>query len=442
MDKSMSRDQMLRLTLALCLLLMHACAMPASAPRGESSSSKEGPDVQVVQLPDGRLRLALPLQPADPALRRFSVEEARSALFEFREALSRYSPRILKTASFSGCSGSRESTAWAQSLREQFIARYGTPLVPLPDCLEESALLMALRLSPRYMSAGVREAAQELFKDPVFLAGVATAVVVYLIAWAAPEPLFTKSFAMAATVLLASVFTVAELAHVGAVAWTLYQDTQGRRTLEEIERAAERFGKAMGGVGFRILVTVASWGVAKGLPKVPPGGVRAWLKQRRLSLVGGMELTEAVFVQATSVQAVADGTLVITGVSAGNTAQVLRSACKDGLLKAPGYQWHHLATDKNELSDLRGGPWTPIFEAIFARAGMTLDARENQVFLKDHGGPHPEEYHEEIHKRLQNAVGNCKTQQQCRSRLMDALRKISDEVCTPGTRLHHLVTKS
>lgn len=437
----MSHDRMLRLTLALCLLLMHACAMPASAPRGESSSSKAGPDVQVSQLPDGRLRLSLPRQPADPALQPFSMEEARSALFEFREALSRYPPRILKTASFSGCSGPRASTPWAQSLREQFIARYGTPLVPLPDCLEESALLMALRLSPRYMSAGMREAAQELFKDPVFLAGVATAVVVYLIAWAAPEPLFTKSFAMAATVLLASVFTVAELAHVGAVAWTLYQETQGRRTLEEIERAAERFGKAMGGVGFRILVAVASWGVAKGLPKVPPGGLQAWLKQRRLSLVSGMELTEAVFEHATAVQAVADGTLVITGVSAGNTAQILRSACKDGLLKVPGYQWHHLATDKNELSDLRGGPWTPIFEEIFASAGMTLEARENQVFLKGHGGPHPEAYHDEIYMRLQEAIKKCKTPQICRAKLVGELKKIADEICTPGTKLHGLVTK-
>jgi len=437
----MSRDRVLRLTLALCLFLVHACAMPASAPRGESSSSKEGPDVQVSQLPDGRLRLSLPLQPVDPALQRFSVEEARSALFEFREALSRSPPRILKTASFSGCSGPGESTPWAQSLREQFIAQYGTPLVPLPDCLEESALLMALRLSPRHMSAGMREAAQELFKDPVFLAGVATAVVVYLIAWVAPEPIFTKSFAMAATVLLASVFTIAELAHVGAVAWTLYQDTQGSRTLEEIERAAERFGKAMGGVGFRILVAVASWGVAKGLPRVPPGGVRAWLKQRRLSLVGGMELTEAVFAHATSVQAVADGTLVVAGVSAGNTAQALRSACKDGLLKVPGYQWHHLATDKNKISDLQGGPWTPIFEEIFASVGMSLDARENQVFLNAHGGPHPEAYHREIYRRLQGAIKDCKTQQICRDKLVGELKKIADEVCTPGTRLHGLVTK-
>jgi hypothetical protein len=111
------------------------------------------------------------------------------------------------------------------------------------------------------------------------------------------------------------------------------------------------------------------------------------------------------------------------------------------LLKVPGFTWHHLATDKNEISDLRGGPWTPFFEVLFARAGMTLDARENQVFLKGHGGPHPEEYHEEVHRRLRDAIKDCKTKQVCRVRLLDALKQISDEVCTPGTRLHRLVTK-
>lgn len=288
----------------------------------------------------------------------------------------------------------------------------------------------------------MREAAHALFKDPAFLAGVATALVVYLIAWASPEPIFTKSFAMAATVLLASVFTIAEIAHAGAVAWNLYQDTQGNRSLEEIEAAAERFGRAMGAAGFRMLVMVASWGVAKGLPKVPPGGVWAGLTQRRLAVVGGVELTEVVSVQATSVQAMMDGTLVIAGVSAGNTSQVFRSACKDGLLKVAGFAWHHLATNKNDISDLRGGPWTPLFEAIFAQAGMTLDAPENQIFLKDHRGPHPEEYHEEIHRRLRDAIKGCRSTQLCRARLVDELKRISDEVCTPGTRLHRLLTKS
>jgi hypothetical protein len=436
-------DRVVRLSLALGLVLVHAsCAMSANAPRELPSQIQKGPEVQVSQLPDGRLRLAFSPLSLEPALQRLSVEEARSTLIEFREALARHPPRSQQAASFSGCSGPGRPVSWEQVLREQFVARYGNPLVPLPDRLEESALFLALRLSPRYMPAGMREAAQALFKDPAFLAGVATALVIYLIAWVSPEPIFTKSVAMAATVLLASVFTIAEIAHAGAVAWNLYQDTQGHRTLEEIEAAAERFGRAMGGAGFRMLVMVASWGVAKGLPKVPPGGVWAWLTQRRLAVVGGMELTEVVSVQATSVQVMVDGTLVIAGVSAGNTSQVFRGACKDGLLKVSGFTWHHLATNKNDISDLRGGPWTPLFEAIFAQAGMILDAPENQIFLKDHRGPHPEEYHEEVHRRLRDAIKGCRSTQLCRAKLVDELKRISDEVCTPGTRLHRLLTKS
>ncbi|QRN96166.1 AHH domain-containing protein [Archangium violaceum] len=91
---------------------------------------------------------------------------------------------------------------------------------------------------------------------------------------------------------------------------------------------------------------------------------------------------------------------------------------------------------------MRGGPWTPRFEKIFAKAGMSLDARENQVYLEAHQGPHPEEYHDEVYERLREAVSRCRTQQSCRARLVDALGRIADEVCTPGSRLHRLVTKS
>jgi len=33
-------------------------------------------------------------------------------------------------------------------------------------------------------------------------------------------------------------------------------------------------------------------------------------------------------------------------------------------------QKHHIATIANKKSSLRGGPWTPLFEKLFARAGM------------------------------------------------------------------------
>ena len=114
----------------------------------------------------------------------------------------------------------------------------------------------------------------------------------------------------------------------------------------------------------------------------------------------------------------------------------------DGSEKKDGYHWHHLATNKNGSSTVSGGPWTPLFERLFARAGMSLDAAENLVYLAGHKGPHPEEYHSVVYRRLEEALEECRAGPQCRSRLVDELRKLADEVCTPGSLLHRLVTKT
>jgi hypothetical protein len=73
---------------------------------------------------------------------------------------------------------------------------------------------------------------------------------------------------------------------------------------------------------------------------------------------------------------------------------------------------------------------------------MNLDAAENLVYLKGHKGPHPAAYHREIFRRLSLAIEDCGTIAQCRSKLMEELRKISEEICTPESLLHGLVTKS
>ena len=70
---------------------------------------------------------------------------------------------------------------------------------------------------------------------------------------------------------------------------------------------------------------------------------------------------------AEAVQMVADGTLVVTGVAVGTAAATAGSACTDGSEKMDGYHWHHLATNKNDISALRGGPWTPLFEEPLRR---------------------------------------------------------------------------
>ncbi len=54
---------------------------------------------------------------------------------------------------------------------------------------------------------------------------------------------------------------------------------------------------------------------------------------------------------------------------------------------------HHIATNKNSVSSVRGGPWTPRFERIFKRAGITLQNAVNKVRVWGHKGPHPEAYH-------------------------------------------------
>jgi len=310
----------------------------------------------------------------------------------------------------------------------------------MPQSLEQSRLYLALKLSPRYMGAGVREAARELFSSPVFLTSVALSVGVYFAAWLAPEPLFTKAFVVGLTVRLAFLVGALELTQVAQACLRLYQEAEAARTVEELEAVAERFGKAMGGTALRVLMVVASMGLAKGLPQVPEGGVGALLGPPRYAMAGG----ELVMEGATTVQMVADGTIVVTGVAAGTAASssALGSACSDGSESKAGHHWHHLATNKNKTSTSQGGPWTPVFEKLFAKAGMSLDAAENLVYLKGHQGPHPEAYHERVYEQLQAAVAHCRTQKQCRTALVEALRDLADELCTPGSWLHRVVTKT
>src|SRR6266487_1571670 len=63
-------------------------------------------------------------------------------------------------------------------------------------------------------------------------------------------------------------------------------------------------------------------------------------------------------------------------------------------------QIHHICTNKNCISAATGGPWTPRFEAIFEKAGMTLEDGLNKIPVAGHGGSHSERYHQAIFDRL------------------------------------------
>lgn len=90
--------------------------------------------------------------------------------------------------------------------------------------------------------------------------------------------------------------------------------------------------------------------------------------------------------------------MAVGGVSgAGGGANLVR------VRAAPRPSVHHVMTNKNRVSTARGGPWTPRFEDMAKRAGMTLDDAANKV-VPGHRGPHPEAYHKEVFNRLSYAT--------------------------------------
>ncbi len=372
-----------------------------------------------------------------------TLAEARAVLAAFDEAFTATAqthPQAVMVATGSQGLAARAPSAWQQTLREEFIARYGPPLLPMPKVLERSPLYMALKLSPRYMGRGARDAAEELFRSPVFLASVALSVLVYFAAWVAPEPFFSKAFAASLTVRLAMVVGVLELRNVAMACLQLYRDATNARTLKELEAVAERFGRAIGGAALRVLVMVASFGASKALPSLSPGTLGSLMGPPRYATAGGLRMGGSA-----TAHVMADSSIVVTGAAVGTAASEAGAGggvCSDGSEKKTGYQWHHLATNKNEISSIHGGPWTPRFEDLFTRAGMSLSARENRVYLAGHQGPHPEQYHLEIFRRLEEALGECQTPSHCRPRLLSALEELARELCTRGSRLHTLATRA
>jgi hypothetical protein len=228
-----------------------------------------------------------------------------------------------------------------------------------------------------------------------------------------PEPLFSKAFAATLTARLVFLVGLMELRNVALACLQLYQEAQAART-----------------------VAVASFGVARALPNVPSGGLGALLGPPRYAMAEGR-----VVQAASTAHIVADGTIVLAGAVLGMAGSSVSSPCADGSQKKEGYQWHHLATNKNDSSSLRGGPWTPRFQQLFNKAGLLLDDPANRVYLSGHQGPHSEEYHFEVYQRLEAALGRCQAIAQCKPRLVEELQRIRNEVCTPGSLLLRLLIK-
>jgi A nuclease family of the HNH/ENDO VII superfamily with conserved AHH len=441
----------LRTVFTLCLLLLLPCPVRAASPEAGSSLPRlETVAVSELHGPPYGLKLTFKRLRPEPSLARFSEEDARAFVAAMEEAF-RFTPGVITAGALLGSpTDMMPLSDLERMLRVAYEDLYGLSSMPLPSSLKDSRWFQALKLSPRYMDEGVREAALEMFNSPTVAYSVAFSLLLYMTAWAVPEPVFSKAFAVAVTLGLLMTYTAVELYTVGQACLNLYRDAEAARTAEQLEAVAERFGRAMGGVGLRVLVTVAGAKLARSLPEVPRGGMWARLSPPRFAFSGGgTRGSFSVGARTRAQVSVADGTVVLMGVSAGTTASAVSAAvaasrttgaCRDESNKGDA-KGHHIATDKNDTAEVRGGPWTPMFEEIFVQAGMSLDDPANIVHLIGHQGPHPEAYHREVFGRLRDAVATCQTQLECKRKLIEALDELAGDICKPGSKLNKLLTK-
>ncbi|MEZ4731302.1 MAG: hypothetical protein R3E79_29640 [Caldilineaceae bacterium] len=172
---------------------------------------------------------------------------------------------------------------WEKDLWTDYLKKYGQSADVTDTSSKDLRITasvrfsMALRMSPQSMREGAREAAEVLFNDPLFIGGTIAGITAYLALWLAPEPVFTKAAAALTTIGLMSLvaFSASEIINL-AKAWIRLRDESAQATtVKELERAAQTFGKSIGGSGLRILVALATVVGGKALPAprpLPPAG--------------------------------------------------------------------------------------------------------------------------------------------------------------------------
>nr|WP_227027504.1 AHH domain-containing protein [Corallococcus soli] len=336
----------------------------------------------------------------------------------------------------------------ADGTPESFYAR----ICPEPDdCLSlvggtgltfsrKDRTLMALSFALDTVWGSVEAEVGKLLNPVALKAMVTSAALTVLLTMAFPEPV-TKVLAVALTAALVAYLGVVPVWEMGRGFVRLWDDAQRATSVIALQDIGHRFGRVLGTNGTRVLVlliTAALGGrsamAAQG-PKLP-GFSQAALRGQAEA---GFQLGEALNGGVTSIALPAAGVLNVTLAPGAVAALAMYSQGQ-----VPGDEEgpvHHICTSKNLVSAATGGPWTPLCERIFKKAGMTLEDIANKVRLNGHEGPHPGPYHDKVVGRLQDAVSRCRTTETCRARLMGELAKIANELLTPGSELRSLIVK-
>ncbi|MBZ4400114.1 AHH domain-containing protein [Myxococcus sp. AS-1-15] len=306
--------------------------------------------------------------------------------------------------------------------------------------------MMALYFALDTVWEGVEEAIRGMVNAAALRAMVTTMIGTALVMLVAPEPV-TKLVAVALTASLIAYLGTGPVWNLGQGFLRLMDESRDAVTVQELMRVGHRFGKLLGDNVARVLVVVAlsalggKSAMASQGPRMPGFAHAA----TRAQMEGGFQLAGAMAgeVQAISITSagVLSVTLAPTAVAAAATGAGAATGTVGGIRGDPEGNVHHICTDKNTVSDASGGPWTPQFERIFARAGMKLSDPENLVRIKGHQGPHPREYHEEVFRMLEFATQGCGRPAQCRVALSEALARIARDLVRDGSRLRRLIAK-
>ncbi|MFY2558186.1 AHH domain-containing protein [Corallococcus terminator] len=261
-------------------------------------------------------------------------------------------------------------------------------------------------------------------------------ITLYMVLWSVPEPV-SKG--------LAAVMTATAIVYLGVdTFWTLVEgfkrlveEADRATTFDELREAGERYGRGMGrnaARAFVLLATVAVGNTAAGFAnKVPtlPGSAQAAV------LAGDRAGLRLAFVGEVGAVAVSGG--AVTVALAPDAVAWALAGTAAAPVDAEGHD-HHIATNKWWKSTNKDGPWSPRFQEIFDRAGMSLNDPANIVRVKGHKGPHPLDYHRRIFRRLDAATRTCRTMTQCREALTKELDSLAQDIAAPGTHLNRLVT--
>ncbi|RKG74145.1 hypothetical protein D7W79_23660 [Corallococcus exercitus] len=303
---------------------------------------------------------------------------------------------------------------------------------------EEGKRTLAFRIALDSVWEETAEALEGMVDPEAMGTLLAATGAVYFSLWLVPEPLLTKG--------VAATLTVALIAYLGwDTVWSLIQgwrvlaaEVKDAETFDEVRDAGEKYGQVMGKQAARAFVMLAMAALGSTAQTFAtriatlPGSAQAALVGAEQ---GGFRLVAAAEVSAVAVSASGEVTIALA-------PNAVAMSAKGPNVPAPvEVRVHHIATNKWWEATHNGGPWSPEFQKLFDRAGMSLDDEVNTVRVRGHQGPHPREYHEAVYKRLSDALGKCRTILKCREALVEELQSLGREISNPNTRLNLLVTR-